>query len=83
MRIRVKMLYFGQARDESGRAEEAFSLDAGSTIRTLAELAMKEHPALLRLRATAKFALNEEIAGGSETLEDGDVVALLPPVAGG
>jgi molybdopterin converting factor subunit 1 len=81
--IRVKVLYFGQARDETGTAQEEFSVDSGASLATLAGLAMKKHPALSRLRATAKFALNEEIAEGKERLKDGDVVALLPPVAGG
>jgi molybdopterin converting factor small subunit len=30
-----------------------------------------------------RIAVNEELAAGDHRLSDGDVVALLPPVAGG
>jgi molybdopterin converting factor small subunit len=35
------------------------------------------------MKGSMKIALNEEMARGDETLEDGDTVAVLPPVAGG
>lgn len=44
---------------------------------------MAKHSKLRRMRESAKVALNEDLAKGDEPLEEGDVVALLPPVAGG
>lgn len=83
MPMRVKMLYFGPARDASGRAEEVLSLEEGSSVRSLLDRVSEEHAKLRRMRGSVKVAVNEEIAKGDEVLEDGDVVALLPPVAGG
>jgi molybdopterin converting factor subunit 1 len=77
------LLYFGQARDASGKGEEKFSVPTGSTVGALIEQAVVKHSNLRRIRAAAKMALNEEMATGDEPLEEGDVVALLPPVAGG
>ena len=83
MPIHVKLLYFGQTRDASGKSEEEFSLADGSSLRSLLNQASERHEKLDRLRKSIKVALNEEMARGDEKLNDGDVIALLPPVAGG
>jgi molybdopterin converting factor subunit 1 len=81
--IRVTLLYFGQARDGSGRGEEAFTLPAGSSVDALVRRAIAKHPRLQKLKGSAQVAVNEGMASGDDSLKDGDVVALLPPVAGG
>jgi molybdopterin converting factor small subunit len=43
----------------------------------------KVHRRLKGISGSMRVAVNEEIAAGDRMLEDGDVVALLPPVAGG
>lgn len=83
MSIRVTLLYFGQARDASGKGDQKFSLPPGSTVDALVNLATDKHSKLKRMKGSMQVALNEEMAKGDELLEDGDVVALLPPVAGG
>ncbi len=81
--IRVRVLYFGQAREAAGRAEEEFSLPGGSSVALLAGRAVKAHSRLRGMPRAMRFAVNEEIATDGRTLSDGDVVAFLPPVAGG
>jgi molybdopterin converting factor subunit 1 len=81
--IRVKVLYFGQAREAAGRAEEDFSLPGASSVLTLVSRSTKAHQELQALSSAMRFAVNEEIAGEDDRLADGDVVAFLPPVAGG
>jgi molybdopterin converting factor subunit 1 len=81
--MHVRMLYFGQARDASGKNEEAFSVAPGTTVASLLERASGRHEKLAKLKPTLKLALNEEMADGDEQLKEGDVVAVLPPVAGG
>ena len=83
MPISVKVLYFGQTRDASGSAEEQFSLPDRASLQTLLDSAKKRHGKLARIAKSVQVALNEEIATGDERLRDGDVVALIPPVAGG
>ncbi len=83
MTIRVKVLYFGQTKDASGRAEEEYRLSESITLEALLEKAGAKHASLSKMRASMQVALNEEIASGAESLKDGDVVALIPPVAGG
>lgn len=83
MTIRVTVLYFGQARDDSGLAQESFTLPAGATVRVLVDKARLAHPRLEKVLRSTQVALNEELASGGESLSQGDVIALLPPVAGG
>ncbi len=83
MPIRVKVLYFGQTRDASGRGEEEFSLADRASLQALLALAKTKHGKLEKFDESMQIALNEEIAKGDELLKDGDEVALIPPVAGG
>jgi molybdopterin converting factor subunit 1 len=77
------VLYFAQAREAAGTPSEDFSLPSGSSVQTVLTRSMSAHRSLRRIQGTIKVALNEEIAQTSAALADGDVVALLPPVAGG
>ena len=83
MTISVTVLYFAQAREESGTTEERFSMPADSSVGALVDRAVERHPALRRMKRTIQVALNEELARGDESLREGDVIALIPPVAGG
>jgi molybdopterin converting factor subunit 1 len=83
VQIRVKVLYFGQARDAAGTGWEYVSIPNASPVRTLVGESMKAHQRLRELSVAMRIAVNEEIAGDDHRLTDGDVVAFLPPVAGG
>ncbi len=83
MTIHVKVLYFGQARDAAGTGDEDVSLPSGSSVTTLVGRSMEAHRRLRRMSGAMRIAVNEEIAGDDDRLADGDVVAFLPPVAGG
>jgi molybdopterin synthase catalytic subunit len=81
--ITITVLYFAQAREEAGTGEERFPMPAGSSVEAAVDRAAEKHPKLKRMRRNVQVALNEEMAEGEEVLHDGDVVALIPPVAGG
>ncbi len=81
--IRVKMIYFAQAREAAGTKGEEFSVDEKSNVRTAMSKAFEAHPKLRQLEKEIKVALNEEITQEDAPLQDGDRVALLPPVVGG
>jgi sulfur-carrier protein len=81
--IRVKVLYFGQAREAAGTGEDEFSLPSSASVGTLVGTSVKAHRGLERMPSAMRIAVNEEISGEDRRLEDGDVVAFLPPVAGG
>ena len=83
MEISVKVLYFGQVCDASGRREELLSLPEKTRLRTMLDAIFSRNSELGKMRKTLQVAINEEIAEGDPNLREGDVVALLPPVAGG
>jgi molybdopterin synthase sulfur carrier subunit len=80
----VRVLYFAGLRDAVGVAEESLDLPAGvATVAALADHLAARHRAYAERRAHVRIARNEAFAGDDERLADGDVIALIPPVAGG
>jgi molybdopterin converting factor subunit 1 len=80
----ITLLYFAAVRELVGTDEEQLALPVG--VMTIAELSafLEQHrPALAGRLGAVRFARNETFAASDEPLEDGDVVALIPPVAGG
>lgn len=81
--MRVRVLYFAVARELAGRREEELELAEGATIAEARRAIEHAHPWLLATDARLRVAKNEAFAGDGERLAEGDVLALLPPVAGG
>lgn len=81
--MRVRALYFAVVRERLGRDSEALELPTATTAGSLLDLLEQRHPELAGLRKALKVAVNEEFVGADHVLADGDVVALIPPVAGG
>ena len=81
-RPRVRLLFFGAARDAAGGHAE-LDTDAPATVALLrAELTAK-YPSLERFGRSLLVAVNEEYATDDRALDDGDEVAIFPPVSGG
>lgn len=78
----ITVLYFAAVRDLVGVDEERLTLEVGSVGELATHLA-ERHPALVGRLGPVRFARNEAFATTEEPLADGDVVALIPPVAGG
>ncbi len=82
--MRLRVLYFAGLRDAVGLAEETLELPPGvRTVGGLAEHLAARHRAYAERRAHVRIARNEAFARDDEELADGDVVAMIPPVAGG
>jgi molybdopterin synthase sulfur carrier subunit len=82
--MNVKLLYFAGVRDVLGQSEESVALPA--EVRTVGELQawlVRERPALADRMQWVRLARNERFADAAEGIADGDVIALIPPVAGG
>jgi molybdopterin synthase catalytic subunit len=81
--MKVQVLYFAVVRDRLGLDSEAIELPQNSTGEALLGELARRHPPLAGLRQALKLAINEEFAPLDRRLVEGDVVALIPPVAGG
>jgi molybdopterin converting factor subunit 1 len=80
---RVKVLYWAQAKEVAGKREEYYELKEGERVEALIEKILEKHPALGSISKSVRIAVNGEIISNSGNLKEGDVVALLPPFAGG
>ncbi|MAW95212.1 MULTISPECIES: MoaD/ThiS family protein [unclassified Leeuwenhoekiella] len=79
--MEVTMKYFGQLVDVIGSHEEQKSIKVNTTDELLQQLS--ENYAISHI--PFQLAVNDQLIGDEEAvkLNDGDVVALLPPYAGG
>jgi len=81
--VRVRVLFFGAAR-ELAADEAVLTLAPGVTARSAFARVLEEYPDLVRFRSSLLVAVNQEYARDLDVeLEDGDELALFPPVSGG
>ena len=82
--MNVTILYFAAVRDLVGKDEERLMLPEGvTTVGALADHLPTLHEALAERLGYVRFARNEELAQLGDAIAEGDVIALIPPVAGG
>jgi len=80
----IQLLYFAAVSDALGKSSESYALP--EDVKTIADLRAHlaaRYPALVRGLPSVRFARNETFAEESEVIAGGDVIALIPPVAGG
>lgn len=82
--MEITVRYFAAVRERLGREEERVELhQEAPDLADLWEELVERHGQLEGLRDGIRLARNREFADSDEPLEEGDVVALIPPVAGG
>ena len=82
--MRAKVLYFAAVRDLVACDEEDIDLPPEvHTVGDFARFLARVRPALEGRMEHVRIARNEAFAEPSEALAEGDVLALIPPVAGG
>src|SRR5262245_37844961 len=70
-------------RERVRRDRETFELPAGADVGGARGALSARHPQIAALLPRVQTAVNRVIVGGDKLLEDGDELALIPPVAGG
>ncbi|MFL6215270.1 MAG: molybdenum cofactor biosynthesis protein [Blastocatellia bacterium] len=81
--MKVTILLFGQARETVGAATLELEVMQPATVASAFARLMAEHPKLAAMERSLLFAVNEEYARREQPLNDGDQLAVLPPVSGG
>ncbi|MEN3336296.1 MAG: MoaE-MoaD fusion protein [Blastocatellia bacterium] len=81
--IKITALLFGQAREIAGAASLEMEVAKPATVASAFAALIAEHPKLAAMERSLLFAVNEEYAGREQALNDGDQLAVLPPVSGG
>jgi molybdopterin synthase catalytic subunit/molybdopterin converting factor small subunit len=81
--MRVTLLAFGMLRDLLPSSGGLVDLPAGATVGNLIDQCRTLTPENTRVWSSIAVAVNREYVEAAHLLEDGDEVALLPPVSGG
>jgi molybdopterin synthase catalytic subunit len=81
--IRVRARLFAIQRELVGAREVPLELPDGATIEDAWSALVGLHPGLAPGRSAVRFARNAEYADPDTVLEDGDELAIIPPVSGG
>jgi molybdopterin synthase sulfur carrier subunit len=81
--ISVNVKLFAAARELTGLNETKLLLDEGATASKVVDHFVETHPPLSSWRNYIRLAVNSEYVDGNHTLQDGDEVAIIPPVSGG
>lgn len=82
--MKVRVLYFAGVRDLLGLAEEELELpNETSDLQGFLRVLVQARPALEGRLAGVRFAVNETFAKSADPVGAGDVIAVIPPVAGG
>ncbi len=81
--MKVKVLFFGFARDLTGLEQEEVEIPEGGNLGDLRRHYEVRFPRLREISGSLIASVNQEIAPPSNLLQDQDEVAFLPPVSGG
>jgi molybdopterin converting factor subunit 1 len=81
--VRIRVRLFAIQRELAGTREVGLDLADGATVADAWAALVAQHPALAPGRDFVRFARNGTYADASTTIEDGDEVAMIPPVSGG
>lgn len=79
----IRILFFASYRDLLGTGEMTFRLPEGSSVAALVAEIRGLGGAFSNLPTYPVVAVNEEYSPEDRLLEEGDLVAFIPPVAGG
>jgi MoaE-MoaD fusion protein len=82
--VRVRLLFFGAARDVAGAKEIELELKSPATARSALEEILTRYAELRRFGRSLLFAVNQEYAQEPDMpIREGDELAVFPPVSGG
>lgn len=78
----LEILTFGIARDIIGSSTFKIDLSEGATAEDLKRIILERYPRFLSL-SSLMIAVNAEYGNSETILQEGDEIALIPPVSGG
>ena len=81
--ITIQILLFGAARDEVGDKAIEISIGAPATVASVFETLSNRFTGLKKFGRSLLFAVNQEYADRSQSLQNNDELAIFPPVSGG
>jgi len=81
--VSIKVKFFGQCRELARTSDWSLRVPAQSTVQAALEVVSRCFTELSKLSPRLLVAVNEEYATPEQILNDGDILAIFPPVSGG
>jgi molybdopterin converting factor subunit 1 len=81
--MQVEVVFFASLRDCARTHRTEMELKNGATVGDLLDMLAQRFPDLMPALPFAVVAINQEYASQDAQLNDGDEVAIFPPVSGG
>ena len=81
--IKVRVLFFGAARDAVGHEQIEVELESPIDADRARAKLLSEYPSLQRFGKSLLFAVNQQYAQTDREIREGDELAIFPPVSGG
>lgn len=81
--ISIRILFFAQTAKLVGQDEAQLSIAAGLNLGAVKQEIFVNFPQLSDISASLLWAVDEEMVDDSFTLEEGQLVAVMPPFSGG
>jgi molybdopterin converting factor subunit 1 len=79
----ITIKFFAMLKEKLGENERTMILAQGSNVENVLNDLKKQHPEFAKLIDCSLVALNEEYALPGSILQEGDILAIIPPVSGG
>lgn len=80
--MQISLLLFGIAKDIVGQRTLELDVEEGCSVAALKQLVVDRYPQFEALKYLG-IAVNNEYADNALTIQQGDEIALIPPVSGG
>lgn len=80
--MKIQLLFFGITSDLLETSSLNFEIENNCSVESLKNELLVKYPQLKNINSYA-IAVNESYADNSLTLQENDVVAIIPPVSGG
>lgn len=81
--ITITVKLFAAYQEACGTSEIQMEVDSGTTVVTVRDCLIAEHPQLAQWRDVTRFGINLQFVAPDTVMHDGDEVVLIPPVSGG
>jgi MoaE-MoaD fusion protein len=81
--MQVRLLFFATLKDIVGAREMHLDIPSGATIADVLTHLESTYPRVKEYRPVVLTAINEEYVGQDAPVQEGDEVAIFPPVSGG
>ena len=81
--MKVNVKFFAAFREKTGKKEAVIEVPDGTTVAELLAALVRDNPQISDVANASRFAVDQEFVDGNTSLQEGNEVVFIPPVAGG